>query len=454
MRHWIHKKLHNFWPFLVICVMALGCQSQQGLKTNNLAHMYNDGGNVLQIQYKVYHQSMDTSLLYFSFPSAGLLYVKPADTGLYHARFAVTYRLYADYEMKNMVDSGTTFYDDYTPELQGKQLFGNLKFRIPRPSDNKQFLLVAYCTDFNRKFTRTTYIDLDVRDPQAPENFLRTDTAGNVLFGNNVRLNEPFFLKHNQRGTLRFKVRYYNQQFPVAVPPHVPQAATPLTYSSDSIFMLDVNKPIVVKQPGLYHFQIHDNSKSGFTLIHFYTEFPYVSRKEHLSGPLRYLTNNSEYLTVATHEDTDSIKLEADRFWLQNAGSAERAKNLIAAYYGRVEASNKFFTSYLEGWKTDRGLIYTVYGPPTAIYREELTEQWVYGEQSSSLSYVFTFVKVSNPFTHNDYALTRLTSYRYGWGQAIETWRKGQIYGVREIKKEQDERDQQLRMQQPPYFWY
>jgi GWxTD domain-containing protein len=435
-------------------VMVTGCKSTEGLKTNNLAHMYSDGANAIQVQYKVFHKTMDQSELHFSFPSSGLLYVKNAENQNFESKFAITYKLFTDYEMKNLVDSGTTFYSDSSPQLLDKALSGQLQFRIPRPSDNKQFLLVVYCTDFNRKFTKTNYIDLDIRDPQAPENFLRTDTAGNILFGSNLEMGTPFLLHHNQKGTLRYRVRYYKQNFPIAVPPHVPQAAASLTYVADSIFEVDATKPITLTVPGMYHFQIHENSKSGFTVMHFYPEYPYVSRKEHLAGPLRYLTNNTEFLTVSAHQDTDSIKLEADRFWLENAGSAERARNLIAAYYSRVEASNRFFTSYLEGWKTDRGLIYTVYGPPTAIYREELTEQWIYGEQNSSLSYVFTFVKVSNPFTNNDYALTRLTSYRYGWGQAIETWRKGQVYGVREIKKEQDERDQQLRMQQSPYFWY
>jgi GWxTD domain-containing protein len=451
----MRKAISIFCSIILVGLLA-GCGSAGSVRTNNLAHMYSEGGNVIQVQYKVFHEDINTSRLYFSFSSKGLLYVRNDEDGesSYSSRFAVTYRLYADYDQKEILDSGTVFFEDKSPTLSEKTLFGDVAFKIPRPSDQKKFLLVAYTTDFNRKFTSTSYIDLDIRDPQSPENFLRKDTEGQVIFGQTFEPNVPFFLEHNQRGTLMYVVRYYKSDWPIAVPPHVPQAVKPITYIADSIFRIPANEPIVLTLPGMYHFQVHENSKYGLTLYHFYPEFPLVSRKEHLSGPLRYLTNNTEYLTVAMHEDTDSIKLEADKFWLKNAGSIERARNLMAVYYGRVESANRFFTSFHEGWKTDRGLIYIIYGPPSAIYKEELTEQWIYGEQNSSLSYVFTFIKVGNPFTANDYALTRLSSYRYGWGQAVETWRRGQVYGVRDIKREQDERDQQLRMQQPTHFWY
>ena len=148
------------------------------------------------------------------------------------------------------------------------------------------------------------------------------------------------------------------------------------------------------------------------------------------------------------------MKLSVDKFWLNQAGTVERGKMLVSAYYSRVEAANLYFTSYIEGWKTDRGIIYVILGPPTEVTRTEFQEFWVYGDPNSSLEYVYTFSKLKNPFTSNDYALSRSNSYRYGWGQAIEAWRNGQIYGIKEIKRAQDERDRQQRANTPPYFWY
>jgi hypothetical protein len=127
----------------------------------------------------------------------------------------------------------------------------------------------------------------------------------------------------------------------------------------------------------------------------------------------------------------------------------------VAAYFGRVESANRNFSSYLEGWKTDRGLMYIIYGPPSEVYRNQQSETWIYGDRNSSLSYIFNFVKVENPFTDNDFALNRLSEYRYGWGQAVGAWRNGRVYGTKDIQREQNARDAQLRQQRAsPTVWY
>ena len=149
----------------------------------------------------------------------------------------------------------------------------------------------------------------------------------------------------------------------------------------------------------------------------------------------------------------DSLKYQVDKFWLKSAGSASRGKVLVREYYNRIQDANIFFTSYLEGWKTDRGIVYAVLGPPSKVTKDFNTETWVYGNEASSLDMVFTFVKVYNPFADNDYALAKLNKYRFIWGQAIDGWRHGTAYGLKEIIREQDERDQQVRMANQPYSW-
>ena len=169
--------------------------------------------------------------------------------------------------------------------------------------------------------------------------------------------------------------------------------------------------------------------------------------------PLRYLTTNEEYSEISGATDDSTMKYMADAFWLRNAGSIERGQYLVEQFYSRVESANKFFTSFVPGWKTDRGLVYIIFGPPSAIYKDGISELWIYGNENSSLNHNYTFVKVNNPFTENDYQLKRKSEYRYGWGRAIEAWRNGQVYSVKEIKREQDERDQSLRTGNP-YLGY
>ena len=123
--------------------------------------------------------------------------------------------------------------------------------------------------------------------------------------------------------------------------------------------------------------------------------------------------------------ESKNIKKEIDKFWIKNAGNPDRARVIIRKYYNRVQDANAMFTSYHEGWKTDRGMIYIVYGPPNVVYRSSHHETWIYGEVGNMLSVNFKFLKVKNPFTDNDYSLTdKSPIYKDGWYNAIDTWRR------------------------------
>jgi hypothetical protein len=101
---------------------------------------------------------------------------------------------------------------------------------------------------------------------------------------------------------------------------------------------------------------------------------------------------------------------------------------LIKEYYKRAETANEFFTSYKEGWKTDKGIIYIVYGKPHHIYSDDNSETWIYGDETNPLSLRFTFEKTANIISTNNYILIRSPTYQSSWYVAIERWRDGRIY--------------------------
>jgi len=139
-------------------------------------------------------------------------------------------------------------------------------------------------------------------------------------------------------------------------------------------------------------------------------------------APLRYLSTEQEFEKLLAYVD---YKTAVDSFWLERSSfKPERAKNMIKRYYSRVQEVNRIFSSYQEGWKTDRGLIYIIYGPPSEVYRNDEEEEWVYGERGNPLSIRFYFYKVDNPFTDNDYTLERSPVYKSSWFIAIENWRR------------------------------
>ncbi len=78
--------------------------------------------------------------------------------------------------------------------------------------------------------------------------------------------------------------------------------------------------------------------------------------------------------------------------------------------------------------KTERGLIYTIFGQPNTLYKQENAETWVYGEDASYKSLSFVFVKVINPFSENDYQLNRSDMFKDEWYKSVDAWRQGRAY--------------------------
>ena len=123
-----------------------------------------------------------------------------------------------------------------------------------------------------------------------------------------------------------------------------------------------------------------------------------------------------------------NLKLALDNFWLDRTGNPDRARELIRVYYNRVYYSNYYFTSMKPGWKTDRGMIFIIYGPPQTVTTLPNQEKWIYYKNNYSTTVTFTFDYVPTPYSLSNYVLQRSDSYDTYWRQAVDTWRNGNIY--------------------------
>jgi GWxTD domain-containing protein len=227
-------------------------------------------------------------------------------------------------------------------------------------------------------------------------------------------------------------VRYYRRDFPISSPPFstinpkafnfTPDEVTPLKRISEFHFRLYVGRP------GFY--QITDNMerKYGATFYFFDAYYPDPKTVLSLVQPLRYISTNEEFDQLTSSLE---MKKEVDAYWLRIGDNPDRARELIRAYYSRVRWANAHFSSYLEGWKSDRGMCYIVFGPPDAVYRSTSTETWRYGEAGNFNALTLTFTKVVNPFTFNDFRLNRSVSLRNPWYRAVEFWRQGRVITYR-----------------------
>lgn len=159
--------------------------------------------------------------------------------------------------------------------------------------------------------------------------------------------------------------------------------------------------------------------------------FPRVESPRELAEPLVYLMKKKEYKELMSIENPDTLKNAIDRFWLENVGSINRAKSVISLYYERVEEANKQFTDFKEGWKTDRGMIYILFGPPAKIERWRNTQQWLgssFGARDSRYNFMFRRTrKRSKYFPFDNYILQRSQGYHTYQYQQIQLWLSGYI---------------------------
>ena len=80
---------------------------------------------------------------------------------------------------------------------------------------------------------------------------------------------------------------------------------------------------------------------------------------------------------------------------------------LMEEYYNRVAYANKHFSHYLDGWKTDMGMVYIIFGTPSNIERHPFDidakpyEVWTYYEHSREFVFVdatgFGDYRLQNP---------------------------------------------------------
>jgi GWxTD domain-containing protein len=176
---------------------------------------------------------------------------------------------------------------------------------------------------------------------------------------------------------------------------------------------------------GIYHFQLDTNQANGLTLFNFGDGYPKVQEVKQLIESLAYLATTAEYEEL---KNSTNQKLAVDNFWLDKAGNVDKARELIRVYYNRVFFANYYFTSFKPGWKTDRGMIFIIYGPPQSVKVSPNQEKWIYYKNNFTTTVTFTFDHTPSPYAFDNFTLQRADTYDTYWRQAVDTWRRGNIY--------------------------
>lgn len=416
------KKLIFLFLFLLLII---ACNSSRKTTVDTKTE-YKRYANALHPKFVLFHVSDTLSELHFEIHSKELLYTRP-DGINFSSNVLISYHLLPKYNSKEILDSASIRLTDVNNDNADKSLVG--KMNIKAKSAHSYFLRITI-SDLNRNTKTLSVVEVEKENDLNRQNFLiKLKTSEVPLFRNYIKTGEEITINYKAKIAVNLYVRYYFREFPLAAPPFSIGDPKSFQYKADSTFFLQLSPTGSVNftalKKGFYHFQLDTTKHDGVTLFNFSETFPDIKKADELVPPLRFITSKDEYdeLSASTNK-----KASIEKFWVNCTGNQERAKEVIRKYYNRVQDANLYFTSYLEGWKTDRGMVYLIFGSPNVIYREENSETWVYGEENNINSLSYAFSKVDNPFTDNDFILERSPVYKQSWYSAVDIWRQGRTY--------------------------
>ncbi len=118
--------------------------------------------------------------------------------------------------------------------------------------------------------------------------------------------------------------------------------------------------------------------------------------------PMRYLLSEKEY-DEANHLNEEQLAAWFKSYWKKRDPTPKTQFNeLLDEFYARVSESNyKFKTRVQEGWETDRGRIFILYGPPLKIENGRYSIRslpWLVWEYGDSLKFIFVDKKRNGEF--------------------------------------------------------
>ena len=110
---------------------------------------------------------------------------------------------------------------------------------------------------------------------------------------------------------------------------------------------------------------------------------------------LRYIAKDDEFSILKDANTAEEKQAKFLEFWKKRDPNPNTPRNeKMEEYYARVEYANKHFGHYLEGWRTDMGMIFIIFGPPNNVDRHPFEvdskpyEIWAYYDLNYSIVFV------------------------------------------------------------------
>ncbi len=393
-------------------------------KNRTTSSGYNVNRYVLHPELKVFHEKGKNTKLFLKLFTQELHFSRANIEGKFKCKLDVRYEIYPSFRDKSILDSASTSIPIYKIVNQTSMVTYLKLNRI----QNKKYIIKVNINDVYGKRKSEDYITVNNTDKDNYQNYISLQENNfKPIFKDYFNKNDKILIQNKSVEAKTMFVKYYAADFQAPLPPFSSIKYRSRDVIPDSIWEIPINNytaSFSSEKKGVFRIMTDTVKNKGVTKINFGTYYPLFKTSQHLLDGLQYLLSTGEYENM---KGSDNLKLAVDNFWLKTTGnSAEKARVLIKIWYNRATQANYLFSSYKEGWKTDKGMIYIVFGPPKIVKYDDGAERWSYSNKGNLVHFIF--VKNKNSASYNDYVLRRDISHKTYWYKAIDTWRSGKVY--------------------------
>jgi GWxTD domain-containing protein len=419
--------VHGLYPKLaLLALLAMGCQSNRQYTSKPVKNLPASGNENVEIHAVAYHVDDSTTKIFLEINNEYLLYKRPDSSQSFFAQFRVGFRALPDPYSRKIIDSGSYYMLDRVDRerAEARKLYTNFELWLSR-GNNAELDIEIF--DLNKKSKHHAPLSINKMSDSGREYYLVT-VHDSVAFRNYFPKKEKIDIRYLDVTVSQVTVDCFLKEIPPALPPFTMRQNEDPHPDPDSSFVIQAGPAsfsLTMPEQGFYFVRPDPRKNEGITLMTFDKSFPGVGGIDHMISCCRYIMSREEFEACQNAPDK---KAAIDKFWLGIGGSNERARELLKRYYGRVKEANRNFTSYCEGWKTDRGMIFIIFGPPVNVYHSRRDEVWVYGNEANPGALRFIFNKLENRLSNNDYLMERSQFYKEPWHTAVDYWRQGTIY--------------------------
>jgi GWxTD domain-containing protein len=421
---------------LISAVLIVSCRTAGPVTdSKDLSYLYNPTRNAFTPLYNVQNQSEKGSILSVKFYSADMFFSQANPQGIPTAMILITVKLFNTTQGRVLTD--TAYFNlSIVKEEQKKEYVYNIPLKV---EPGQEYNAEVRILDRIRLQVVQSFVSFSTSSDKNRFNFLaRGHSDKNHLFNPTLRYNDYVNLVYLKGPVDSIYIAYYKPFKELPHPPSMMLPARTIDYGPEQVIALPYSDtlPMMFPNEGIYMCSVDSTASEGFTFFNFGLSYPQMTTPEQMMEPLGYLASADELNTL---KNAERPKLALDDFWIKCGGNVEKARELIRIYYTRVLYANFYFTSFTEGWRTERGMIYIMYGPPDKVYKSNDGETWGYRKPEIKSSWgtrytvqeeylYFVFRKKESRFTDNDYYLSRSESMVTYWDLAVNNWRKGIVF--------------------------